>query len=407
MSRTQARLALVCAAVGLAASAYAAWIHYHLLYDPAYRSLCDVSATVSCTTVYQSRFSTVRGVPVAVIGGIWFAVAGLLTVGALTARDSVRESVPGYLFVLSTAALAVILYLGYASFVLIKAVCVVCLTTYAAVIGLFLISGAATSVPMTTLPRRAARDARVLAGSPLAIALVILFFAGAASTLAFFPRESVVTTADGTTSVSPPEPTQDQRSEFERWYSSQPRVPLIIPSDGAKVLVVKFNDFQCPACGQSYLQYKPIFAKYAAEKPGQVRLVLKDYPLNPSCNDNIVQMIHPAACDAAVAVRLMPAAKVEAMEEWLYTHQPTMTAPAVRQAAKDIGAVTDFDGKVNATLAQIKNDVALARQLQIRSTPTFFINGVKLDNGHVPSLPELDVAIAKALAPRPAAKGGR
>ena len=106
MSRTQARLALLCAGVGLAASAYAAYVHYHLLYDPAYRSLCDVNATVSCSTVYQSRFSTVRGVPVALLGGIWFAVAALLAMGGLTARDSVRESVPGYLFVLSTAALA-------------------------------------------------------------------------------------------------------------------------------------------------------------------------------------------------------------------------------------------------------------------------------------------------------------
>src|SRR5580765_5100420 len=342
MSKTQARLALLCAGVGLAASAYAAYVHYHLLYDPAYRSLCDVNATVSCSTVYQSRFSTVRGVPVALLGGIWFAVAALLSMGGLTARDSVRESVPGYLFVLSTAALAVILYLGYASFVLIKAVCVVCLTTYAAVIGLFLISGAATSVPMTTLPRRAARDARVLFGSPLAIALLVLFFAGAVSTLAFFPRESVVTAADGTQTQSAPQPTKDQVSEFERWYGSQPRIPLVIPNDGAKVLVVKFNDFQCPACGQSYLQYKPIFAKYAADKPGQVKLILKDYPLNRDCNDNINQTLHPAACDAAVAIRLSPAPKIEAMEEWLYTHQPQMTPASVRQAAKDVAGIGDL-----------------------------------------------------------------
>jgi len=392
MSKTQARLALVCAGVGLAASAYAAYVHYHLLYDPNYRSLCDVSATVSCTTVYQSRFSTFRGIPVALLGGIWFAVAGLLTLGGLTARDTVRESVPGYLFVLSTAALAVILYLGYASFFLIKAVCVVCLTTYAAVIGLFLISGAATSVPMTTLPRRAARDARVLFGSPLAIALVVLFFAGAASTLAFFPREAVVTAADGTQTQAAPQATAEQKSEFERWYAAQPRVPLVIPSDGAKVLVVKFNDFQCPACGQSYLQYKPIFAKYAAEKPGEVKMVLKDYPLNRDCNDNVTQTLHPAACDAAVAVRLAPPAKLVAMEEWLYTHQPEMTSPSVRQAAKDVAGVTDLEAKFAPTLAGVKSDIALGKQLQVRSTPTFFINGVKIEGALPPQY--FDQAIA-------------
>ena len=392
MSKTQARLALVCAGVGLAASAYAAYVHYHLLYDPNYRSLCDVSATVSCTTVYQSRFSTFRGIPVALLGGIWFAVAGLLALGGLTARDTVRESVPGYLFVLSTAALAVILYLGYASFFLIKAVCVVCLTTYAAVIGLFLISGAATSVPMTTLPRRAARDARVLFGSPLAIALVGLFFAGAASTLAFFPREAVVTAADGTQTQAAPQATAEQKSEFERWYAAQPRVPLVIPSDGAKVLVVKFNDFQCPACGQSYLQYKPIFAKYAADKPGEVKMVLKDYPLNRDCNDNVTQTLHPAARDAAVAVRLAPPAKVVAMEEWLYTHQPEMTSPSVRQAAKDVGGVTDLEAKFAPTLTGVKSDIALGKQLQVRSTPTFFINGVKIEGALPPQY--FDQAIA-------------
>jgi uncharacterized membrane protein/protein-disulfide isomerase len=392
MSRTQARLALVCAGVGLAASVYAAYVHYHLLYDPTYRSLCDVSATVSCATVYQSRFSTFRGIPVALLGGIWFATAGLLALGGLAARDTVRESVPGYLFVLSTAALAVILYLGYASFFLIKAVCVVCLTTYAAVIGLFLISGAATSVPMTTLPRRAARDARVLLGSPLAIALVALFFVGAASTLAFFPREAVVTAADGTQTQAAPQATAEQKSEFERWYAAQPRVPLVIPSDGAKVLIVKFNDFQCPACGQSYLQYKPIFAKYAAEKPGEVKLVLKDYPLNRDCNDNVTQTLHPAACDAAVAVRLAAPAKVEAMEEWLYTHQPEMTSPSVRQAAKDVAGVTDMAAKFASAVTAIKGDIALGRQLQVRSTPTFFINGVKIEGALPPQY--FDQAIA-------------
>jgi len=402
MSRTQTRLALLCAGVGLAASAYAAYVHYHLLYDPSYRSLCDVSATVSCTTVYQSRFSTFHGTPVALFGAIWFTVAGLLAIGGLTARESVRESVPGYLFVLSTAALAVILYLGYASLVLIKAVCVVCLTTYAAVIGLFLISGAATSVPMTTLPRRAARDAKVLLGSPVAITLLVLFFAGAASTLAFFPRETVVTAADGTQTQTAPPPTGEQKSEFERWYAAQPRIPLIIPSDGAKVLVVKFNDFQCPACGQSYLQYKSIFAKYAAEKPGQVKLVLKDYPLNRDCNDNIGQTMHPAACEAAVAVRLTPPAKVESMEDWLYTHQPQMTPASVRQAAKDVAGVADMDAKFAATLNGVKGDIALGKQLQVKSTPTFFINGVKIEGALPPQYFDQAIALElnRAAAPK-------
>src|SRR6185503_13591130 len=182
---------------------------------------------------------------------IWFAAAALLSVAGMRASQPVRESVPGYLFAMSTLALAVILYLGYASFVLLKAVCLLCLTTYAAVAGLFVISGAATSFPMTTLPRRAARDARVFIASPLALTLAVLFFAGAATTLAFFPREGVASVAANGSqeAAAVRQPTETQKSEFERWYTSQPRVPLIVPAEGAKVLVVKFNDYQCPACG--------------------------------------------------------------------------------------------------------------------------------------------------------------
>ena len=112
---------------------------------------------------------------------------------------------------LSTLSLAVILYLGYASFVLLKAVCLLCLTTYAAVIGLFLVSGAATTFPMTTLPRRASRDVRVFAGSPLAIIVAILFFAGAASTLAWFPREVAAARGEPAGQTAAPAPASEDR----------------------------------------------------------------------------------------------------------------------------------------------------------------------------------------------------
>ncbi len=398
MSKTAARLALICALVGLGASAAAAYVHYRLLYDPRYLSFCDVNSTISCTQVYLSRFSTVRGIPVAIFGALWFVVVALLAIAAMTARPAVRDSMPGYLFVLSTIALSVVLYLGYASFVLLKAVCLLCLTTYAAVIGLFLVSGAATSYPMKTLPRRAANDLRVFARSPLAIAIAVVFCAGAVSTLAFFPREAMSTTASGeTVAVAAQQPTSDQRSEFERWFAAQPRVPLIVPSGGAKVLIVKFNDFQCPACGQSYQLYKPIFAKFDAEHPGSVKVVLKDYPLNRDCNDNISQTIHSAACVAAVAVRLAQGHKTaDAMEEWLYTHQPEMTPPSVRQAAHDIGQIPDLDAKYESTLSLVKGDVALGRQLAVKSTPTFFINGVKVEGALPPQY--FEQAIAYELA---------
>src|SRR5882724_4140368 len=100
MSKRAAIFSLACALVGLGASAAAANTHYHLLYDPAYRSFCDVNETISCTQVYLSRFSTVRGIPVALFGATAFAASALLSISALTAGPAVRENVPGYLFVI-------------------------------------------------------------------------------------------------------------------------------------------------------------------------------------------------------------------------------------------------------------------------------------------------------------------
>jgi protein-disulfide isomerase len=87
------------------------------------------------------------------------------------------------------------------------------------------------------------------------------------------------------------------------------------------------------------------------------------------------------------------------MEDWLYTHQPTMTPPAVRQAARDIGHVDDFDAKYASTLALVKSDVALGGALAIRGTPTFFINGVRIDSTLAPQY--FDEAIAYELQHAP------
>ena len=410
MSTTTARLALIFACVGLGASATAAYTHYQLLANPQYLSFCDVSATISCTQVYASRFGSVAGVPVAIFGGIFFAFAALLAVAGLTASAEVKKSVAGYLFAASTLALSVVIYLGYASFAILNQVCLVCLTTYAAVIGLFLVAGAATSIPMLTLPRRLTSDLKALAASPLALALAALLVGGAATTLAFFPREggSLLGNADpaaaalATLATLPPaEAVAQQAAQFEQWYNAQLRIPLVVPTEGAKVLVVKFNDYQCPACGQSHKDYKSVFAKYEATQPGAVRLVLKDFPLESECNSNMATTLHAAACEAAVAVRLAREKNLAApLEEWLFSNQPAMTPQAVRQQVRQLAQVVNFDERYPITLEQVKADIAYGRQLGVRSTPTFFINGVKIE-GALPA-PLFDQAIAYELKRVPA-----
>ena len=380
--------------VGLVASSAGTYVHYRILTDPTYVSFCDVSATMSCTEAYTSRFGTFHGTSVALFGAIWFGFATLLALAAMMGRPEAAAGVAGYLFAGSTLALAVVLYLGYASFAILKVVCLVCLTTYAAVIGLFLVTGAAASVPIMSLPRRAVTDLKVFVSSPLALVLALLWAGGSVSALAVFPRDQTVSLAE----VIEPSPggAQGQQTEVERFMATQPRVPLVIAANGAKVLVVKFADYQCPACGQAYVSYKPIFEKYEASRPGDVRLVMKDYPLNPNCNANLTSMLHPSACDAAVAVRLAREHnRGPQMEDWFYTHQEQMTPQTVRQQAKDIGGVNDFEAKYAATIESVKSDIALGKSLRVTQTPTFFVNGVKIEGMMSPQL--FDQAIAYEL----------
>jgi len=390
MTPTARRWALALVLLGLGSSLASTYVHYSLLSRPGYLSFCDVSATVSCTEAYLSRFGSFRGVPVALLGAIWFVLALLVLLPARS-RTAATDGIPAYLFALSTLALAVVLYLGYASFFVLKTVCLLCVATYAAVIGLFLLTGAATSIPMTSLPARLVRDLRVVATRPLALAVAMLFLLGAASAVAFFPREGAAATG----AQSPAVPA-DKRSEFERWYEAQPRIQVPVSNEGAAVVVVKFNDYQCPPCRQTYMTYQSIFAKYQSERPGAVKLVTKDYPLDPECNVNVPSGSHVAACEAAVAVRLARQRQQhERMESWLFNNQATLTPAAVKAAARDVAGVQSFEADYGAALEQVKADVALGSLLQVRVTPTFFINGVRVEGGLAPQF--FDLAIAYEL----------
>ena len=147
------------------------------------------------------------------------------------------------------------------------------------------------------------------------------------------------------------------------------------------MVIVKFNDYQCPGCGQTYRDYKPVLAKYAKDMPGKVKFITKDYPLERQCNAFIEQDLHSGACEAAVAVRLArEKGKGEVMEEWLYSNQPAMNPETVKKAAETVGGISakDFDARFNAMLELVKADVAQGSQLKITGTPTFFVNGMRL-----------------------------
>jgi len=371
MSPRTRKLLLAFAALGLAASLASTYVHYRLVTDASYSSVCDISTTVSCTQAYLSRYGTFWGVPVALGGVFYFVLVMLLSTFGGKPSSPSRENMPGYIFALSTVALAFVLYLAWASFFQLKTVCVLCVATYVAVIAIFIISGGATRFPMTTLPRRALRDAGTLAKSPAALLITVLFVGAAAVMVSMFPGDAESATEAVAAPQYPPL-TDTQRAAFEKWWDLQPKVDVPIDPEGAKVVIVKFNDFQCPPCRLTYNEYKAIIAKYTAT--GQVKYFLKHFPLDPECNPSGGQ--HQAACEAAAAhVMARSKGTMDKLEAWLFANQPTLTPEVVRQGAAQVGGISDFDARYQDALTQVKVDIGLGSRLGVRSTPTFYING--------------------------------
>lgn len=363
---------LSLALVGLAFAGSSTWVHYKLVTDASYISPCDMTATFNCSQAYLSQYGSIGGVPVAIAGAAWFAVVAAI---AFFARPDKSSAAGSYIYVLSTIALAFVLYLGYASFAVLQTACVLCLGTYASVIGIFLVAGSTTKVPLGQLPGRLGRDVGAALKNPSALVAILAILGGTGVVAASFPRE-------GTRPV-PAAPTAEQADSFEAAWAQQPRIDLGIPADGAKVVIVKFNDYQCPGCRQAHEFYKPVLAKFAQTHPGAVKQVVKDWPWDNQCNFNAPTATgHPGACAAAAAARMagdISAEKKTEMEDWIWANQQTLTRASVKAAAERILGVDDFDRRYDQKLPDIRKDIADGGALSIRSTPTLFINGVRVE----------------------------
>jgi uncharacterized membrane protein/protein-disulfide isomerase len=383
------------ALVGLGFAATSTWAHYQILHDPLYSSFCDVNATFSCTEAYTSRFGSVAGVPAALIGVLYFGfVLGLIVL--CQRSHTARYNLPGYVFTASTLGLAGVLYFAYASLFVLKAVCLLCVGSYAAIIALFVVSGAAERYPMSSLPGRAWHDVGTLVRTPTALVSALAFFAVAVSAVMAFPAGAVsasadtsaaaaVTAADSPQAATPAsQPPPEVLRQLEAYLSTQPRVPIIAAGgSGASVVIVKFNDYQCPPCGITFREYKPVLARLQQQHPGKIAFITKDFPLDPECNS--LGGGHQAACEAAVAVRLArEKGRADAMEDWLFANQPTLNPASVKQGLASVGGVTDFDARYPKTLELVRGDIAQGLQLGVKGTPTFFMNGIRLQNWPAP-----------------------
>jgi uncharacterized membrane protein/protein-disulfide isomerase len=388
MTAKTRNLLLAFAALGLGASAWSSYVHYALLTQPGYTSVCDINSTVSCTQAYLSQYGSLWGVPVALAGVLFFTLVLLIT--GFGGRKGVqsRDNVPAYVFVLSTIGLSFVLYLAWASFFKLNAVCLLCAATYVAVIGIFIVSGGATSFSLAKLPGRASKDAATLLRSPVALLIAAAFGVGFVVLVNTFPREAHAQAQNPEPAQQYPPLTDAQKAEVIRWWEVQPKSDLAIDPGGAKVVIVKFNDFQCPACMETYRAYKALLQKYTST--GRVKYVVKHFPLEPECNGAVPGGNHRAACEAAAAM-VMARSKgtADKVEDWLFANQPSLSPDFVKRGVANAGGITDFDARYVEALTEVRGDAALGERIAVKSTPTFFINGRRIEGGVPPPALEL------------------
>lgn len=186
---------------------------------------------------------------------------------------------------------------------------------------------------------------------------------------------------------------EDPRQEALRTISLRDQ-----PSQGpprAPVTIVEYADLECPSCAvlHGFLE-KEVLPKYE----GKVRLVFKEFPL---------VAIHDWSLTAAIAnecaYEINPAAYVP-FRTLVFQNQTTFNAANVRDLLLNYAEQVGVDRlrmagclDAKASLPKVEQDVEEGQRLNVRSTPTCFVNGKMLVGAATPAdfFKEIDDALAR------------
>jgi protein-disulfide isomerase len=210
-----------------------------------------------------------------------------------------------------------------------------------------------------------------------------------------FDLISVTFTADGKSSkpltflLSSDGKTLAQFNKYD--ISKDPK--LLVSGDGrpgrggpanAPVLIVGFDDLECPFCAKMHEQ---LFPALTARYKDQVHIVYRDFPLDQ----------HPWAVRAAIDTNCVGALSPEGywnLVDYIHAHAAEMGGDekSLAKANDTLDSLAREEGKrqrlnadaLNACIAKqddtaIKASTKLGESLGVDSTPALFINGEKLE----------------------------
>lgn len=158
----------------------------------------------------------------------------------------------------------------------------------------------------------------------------------------------------------------------------------------AKVTLLEYSDFQCPACGQ----YEPILREVANAFPNDLRIVYRHFPLIE---------IHPNALPAAIASEAAAKqGKFWEMHDILFDRQSQwVDATSTESLFADFATSLSLDKNkfiadltANDTVDRVMLDRSSAENAGLGGTPTFFLNGTQ---AKLQTLEEFKTAIQKII----------
>ena len=146
----------------------------------------------------------------------------------------------------------------------------------------------------------------------------------------------------------------------------------------AEIVIVEFVDFKCPNCKTALPIMKRVLAKYGQK----IKLIVRDFP---------VESLHPGANKMAeLAGCAYNQGLFWPVHDWLYTNQDSLPENISANDLKEVAGLTGLDYKKltdcfnNQTMVtEINRDYADGFKLGVNGTPTFFVNGEKIE-GVVP-----------------------
>lgn len=153
---------------------------------------------------------------------------------------------------------------------------------------------------------------------------------------------------------------------------------ILGPKD-APITIVEYSDFQCPMCGQGYMNLQEVKARYE----GKVRFVYKHFPIGKFEHSETASRYFEA-------IAMQDHAKAYKFHDFVFTNQRRLATEGVkfldegvRKSGADLAKVKK-DMNAESITARIEADKAEAAKFEFTGTPGFLVNGVSLRGAYPP-----------------------